>query len=307
VDDMLNPQTLADDLIEVRQIYSRFYDSLHESDWDKPVKGSPREWDLHETMAHLCALNGAGLECIKQALRGEPYTFTGLDNRYQFNAFNRKGIDDHLAIPMRELWAETLGMLDEAARIARGLRPEQAELTTQMPIYNRPVKLAEALSIIIFHAGLAHTAQIAEPADMPPLWERHSPALRHRMIARTMRCFSLLYRPDIGGSLRGTIVFRADGPDGGVWSVEVAPDHATSREGLVQHPSLTIHLRNTDVFCKMLTGRFDVITGLISGNMKLRGDLGLFLRMSTLLSVDARPKAVTGKEISSTFATRGLI
>ncbi len=67
--------------------------------WDRPVKGGSKEWTLHETVAHLCALNGAGLESVKHALRGETYTFVGLDSRYEFNAYNRKGIDEHLGMP----------------------------------------------------------------------------------------------------------------------------------------------------------------------------------------------------------------
>lgn len=293
LNETFDPKTLADDLTEVHQIYSRFFAALDESDWNKPVKGSPKEWNLHETIAHLVALNGDGLESIKHTLRGESYTFVGLEDRYKFNAWNRKGIDDHLHIPLKELCAKALDILDEAAHIARALRPDQAQLTAQMPIYNRPVSIAEALSIIIFHAGLAHAAQVAEPAGVPPLWMQHSPQFRHRMIGRVMRAFSLLYRLDFGGPLRDTIVFRIDGPDGGEWYVRLSPDAPTSGEGAVEHPGLVIHLRETAVFCQMLTGRFNLPIGLISGAMKPRGDLRLFLRMSTLFSIDARPKVLT--------------
>jgi hypothetical protein len=64
-----NPQTLADDLTEVQRTYSRLFATLAESRWDKLVKGGSKEWTLHETVAHLCALNEAGLESIKHALR----------------------------------------------------------------------------------------------------------------------------------------------------------------------------------------------------------------------------------------------
>jgi hypothetical protein len=288
-----DPQTLADDLLEVRRIYAQFFAGLAEADWDKPVKGSPQEWSLHETIAHLVALNGAGLESIKHTLRGEPYTFIGLEDRYKFNAFNRRGIDDHLDVSMQELLAECLGILDEAASIARNLQPGQAELTAQMPIYNRPVKIVEALGIIIFHASLAHSAQVAEPAGLPPLWTQLSPEIRHRVIGRVMRAFSLLYRHDFGGSLRTTLVFRVAGAGGGEWYVELSPDAPTSGEGVVEHPGLVIHLRDTAVFCQMLTGRMNLPLALIRREMKLRGNLRLFLRMSTLFSVDARPKVVT--------------
>jgi len=285
-----DPQSLADDLTEVRRIYEQFFSGLDETDWDKPVKGGSKEWNLHETVAHLCALNGAGLESIKHTLRGETYTFTGLEERYKFNGYNRKGIDDLLDIPMKALCTKLLGILDETTSIARDLRPDQAELTAQMPIYNRPVKIVEALGIIMIHTGLFHSAQVAEPADQPPLWMQLSPEIRHRVIGRVMRAFSLLYRFDFGGSLRTTIAFRVAGPGGGEWFVNLSPDTPTSDEGVLEHPGLLIHLRETAVFCQMLTSRLNLPKVLISGAMKLRGDLRLFLRMSTLFSVDAKPK-----------------
>ena len=284
-----DPQTLADDLCEVHDMYARFFTRLNATGWDKPVKGSPNEWNLQETIAHLCALNGAGLESVKHTLRGESYTFSGLDTRYAFNAYNRKGIDTHRDIPMRELCAELLDILDSAASIARDLRPDQAEITAQLPIYNRPVRIVEALSIIMIHTGLFHSAQVAEGAGLPPLWTQLSPEIRHRVIGRVMRAFSLLYRRDIGGPLRTTLVFCIDGPGGGDWYVKLSPEAATSGEGVVDHPGLVIRLHATDVFCQMLTGRFNLPIGLISRKMKLRGDLRLFLRMNKLFSVDARP------------------
>ena len=73
----------------------------------------------------------------------------------------------------------------------------------------------------------------------------------------------------------------------GMWTL--SPEAATSGEGAVEHPGLVIHLRDTDVFCRMLTSRLNLPLSLISGAMRLRGDLRLFLRMDTLFSVDARP------------------
>jgi hypothetical protein len=303
LDKTFDPQTLADDLLEVRRIYAEFFAALKESDWDKPVKGGSREWTLHETIAHLCALNGAGLESIQHTLRGEPYIFTGLEDRYKLNAYNRKGIDDLLGIPMKELCARFLDIHNEAARIAHDLRPDQAGLTSSMSIYNRPVSIVEALSILTFHAGVIHATQVAEPAGVPPLWEQLSPGFRQRAIERVMRAFSLLYRLDIGGSQRATLAFRIDGPDGGEWYVKLSPDAPTSGEGVVKHPNLTIHLRETAVFCRMLTGRLNLPVALLTGQMKLRGDLRLFLRMNTLFSVDARPRAATKPESQLIFNT----
>lgn len=284
-----DPETIADDLLEVRRIYTEFFATV-ESDWDKTVKGSPKEWNLHETVAHQCALNGDGLESIKHTLRGEQYTFVGLEHRYKFNDYNRQGINDHLHLTIKELCAEQVRILEEAAHIARSLTPDQAKITASMPIYNRPVSMVEALSIINFHSGLVHTAQVADPAGVPPLWTRLPPDVLHRLIGRMMRAFSLLYRLDIGGSLRDTIVFRIDGDGGGEWYVKLSPDAPTSGEDAVENPGLVIHLRDTSVFCRMFTIRLNMLLALLRGEIKLRGNLLLFFRLGDLLSIDGRPK-----------------
>jgi hypothetical protein len=283
-----DPQILADDLCEVRRIYAEFFSSLKLENWEKPVKGGSKEWTLHETVAHLCALTGAGLESIQCTLHGEEYVFNGLTDRYHFNAFNRHGIDEHLSLPMRELCAEFLSILDETACSARNLRPDQCELASEMPIYNRPVKIVEAMSIMMFHAGLHHSAQVAEPMGVPPLWKQLAPEIRHRVIGRVMRALSLLYRYDLGGDLQAVIAFKMDGPGGGNWHVDVSPESTFSEEGVASHPSLLLHLNRTDVFCQMFTGRLNLPLALLSGHLKLHGDLRLFPRFGTLFSVDAR-------------------
>ena len=281
-------RTLANDLHDVNRIYAHLFAILDTTRWDTPARRGRNEWTLHETIAHLCALNGAGLESVKHTLRGESFMFSGLDSRYQLSAYNRKGIDAQLSTPPGELCTRFLHIHDEAGDIAAALQPGQAELAAPMPIYNRPVQIVEALSIMLMHAGLIHTAQVAEPAGVPPLWMQLNADLRHRVIGRVMRAFSLLYRHDIGDPLRAAIAFRVGGPGGGDWHVDVSPEAATSDEGLPERPSLVVHLRRTDDFCRMLTGRFNLPLALMSGRLKLRGDLRLFPRMSKLFSPDAR-------------------
>ena len=285
---IFDPRILADDLCEVHRIYTNFFSQLNMKDWEKPVKGGSKEWTQHETVAHLCALTGAGLESIQATLRGEPYTFDGLTDRYHFVAYNRHGIDEHLSLPMRELCAEFLNILDQTALIARTLQPDQVDLASEMPIYNRPVKITEAMSIMMFHAGLHHSAQVAEPAGVPPLWKQLYPEIRHRVIGRVMRALSLLYRYDLGGDLRAVFAFEMEGPGGGNWHVDVSPEATSSAEGISTHPSLTLHMNKTDVFCQLMTGRLNLLLALLSGHLKLRGDLRLFPRFGSLFSVDAR-------------------
>jgi hypothetical protein len=83
------------------------------------------------------------------------------------------------------------------------------------------------------------------------------------------------------------IVFRVDGPGGGMWHIDLTPTSASAAEGNSVRPTLIVHLRETDVFCRMLTGSLNLPVSLLTGRLKLRGDLRLFFRMGSLFSVDA--------------------
>jgi len=287
-DGTFDPQTLADDLCEVHRIYANFFAGLSSADWFRAALGGPHEWTFHETVAHLCALTGAGLESIQAALRGENYHFHGLDDRYQFTAFNRRGIDEHLPMPTDRLCAEFLYILDQTIAIARREPIERLEIASEMPIYNRPVKIYEAMGIMMFHAGLHHSAQVAEPVGQTPLWQQLSPEIRRRVIGRVLRALSLLYRYDLAPDLRAIFAFRVDGPGGGAWHLDVSPLSTSSAAGPVDQASLTLHLRETAVFCQMFTGRLNLPWALLTGRLKLRGDPRLFFRMGSLFSVEAR-------------------
>lgn len=287
-DTTFTPQTMGDDLLAVQRMYADFFGQIKASDWDKPSKRGAAEWTMHETVAHLCALNGAGLDSIKHRLRGEPYEFEGLTDRYVFNEYNQKGIEEQRHLTQDVLCNKFLEIHGEAAAVAGSLEPEEAQMTSQMPIYNRPLQIVEALGIIFIHAGIFHTAQVAEPAGQEPLWQQLAPEIRHRGIGRVMRALSLLYRYDLGGDLRATIMFEVDGPGGGHWVVEVSPEAAVSRQGTAEKPDLTVRLRDIDLFCRMFTGRMNLPVVLLTRRLRLSGDWRLFLRFGSLFSVDAR-------------------
>ena len=121
-------QYLAADLLEVCRIYADFFNNLSDDEWERPIKGKGDAWNLEETVAHLCALNGAGLNSLKARLQEETYIFVGLDSRYQFNAYNRLGINDNLNLSREDLCAKLLDILQESAAIARSLQPGEVDM-----------------------------------------------------------------------------------------------------------------------------------------------------------------------------------
>jgi hypothetical protein len=84
-----DPQTLADDFLEVRRIYTEFFATLDETRWDKPVKGGSKNGIY--TKRSPIWLHSTELDWrVSHALRGEPTPSSALDDRYKFNAYNRK-------------------------------------------------------------------------------------------------------------------------------------------------------------------------------------------------------------------------
>ena len=78
-------------LRDVRRIYAGFFAALDTTRWDRPAPRGRNEWTLHETIAHLCALTGVGLDSIVHTLHGETYVFRGRETCYELDAYNRKG------------------------------------------------------------------------------------------------------------------------------------------------------------------------------------------------------------------------
>jgi len=287
--DILAPQILAGDLRAVRQAYASFFSTIDPAALERVGKADPGGWTLREVAAHLGALNGAGIDSIRHTLRGETYTFEGLDDRYHFNDYNRAGIDRALEQGVEAALDRAVGVLDDGERIALGLSAAEAATTAPLPIYNRRVRVDETLSIEVLHSGLLHSAQIADPAGEPALWTRLDEGIQHRLISRMLLAFSLLFRLDLADGLRDTIAFRIDGPAGGEWYLDLRPDGAGWHEGPLAHPGLTIRLRGAPTMFRMSTHRIRMPLALATGEVRVRGHLRLFAGLGRLMSVDARP------------------
>lgn len=279
---------LARDLTRVREIYSDFFSGLAPADWHYPRQDEGEEWNLREVVAHLGALTELGQDSIEAALQGQAIAFPGLDSRFQFSRFNRQRIDERLELAPETLVADFLNALSRSIETARELTPLALACTVQLPIYNRPVRVDELLGIQVMHPGLTHAAQVTEPAGVPPLWTRMKPAMRRRTITRVTRALSLLYRQDLGGDLEAVIAFKVGGAGGGQWHVVLSPDNPQADLGALAKANLTLSLRDTALFFRMFTGRLNLLGALLTGRLRLRGDLRLFLRFRSLFSVDAK-------------------
>jgi hypothetical protein len=281
-------QILAGDLIQVRQIYTDFFAGLTEEDWRLPQGSGDHEWNTREVVAHLGALNQLLQDSIQAARRGDAISDPALPDRFAFERFNLMKINERLHMPVETLEAALLEALTQSIDTAQSLGPGELDCTVSLPIYNRPISVGDMLGIQVFHSGFIHAAQVAEPVGVPPLWT-HLPAEgRHRVITRFARALSLLYRQDIGGELRAVLAIQVAGEGGGSWYVKLSPEDPSSEEGDAVQPDLRLWFRDTATLFRMFTGRLNILGALLTGLLKIKGDVRLFLRMGKLFSVDAR-------------------
>jgi hypothetical protein len=302
--DILDPQTLAADLRIIREAYVSLFASIDREALARTGRADHGGWTMREVAAHLGALNGAGIESVRHTLRGEDYRFEGLDDRYHFNAYNRAGIDQSLAAGTAFSLDRAVAVLADGEHIAEVLSVAQAATTAPLPIYNRRVRVDETLSIEALHSGLLHSAQIADPAGVPPLWSQFDEGVQHRLISRLMLAFSLLYRLDLADGLRDTVAFRVGGPGGGEWYLDLRPDGADWHEAPLAHPGLSVRMRSTATLFRMATQRIRMPVALATGEVRVSGHLRLFTGLGRLTSVDARPKGSAASGSAASQVTR---
>lgn len=83
------------------------------------------------------------------------------------------------------------------------------------------------------------------------------------------------------GSTSATIQFDLTGEDAGKRFIKIADGKATSGKGEVEAPNLTLIADSGD-FVKIFTGGLDPTAAFMSGKLKIKGDMGLAMRMQSM-------------------------
>jgi putative sterol carrier protein len=89
------------------------------------------------------------------------------------------------------------------------------------------------------------------------------------------------FLPEKAGSTSAAIQFELSGANAGKWFVKIADGKATSGPGEVENPNLTFVADSND-YVKIFTGQLDPTAAFMSGKLKIRGDMGLAIRMQTM-------------------------
>lgn len=82
--------------------------------------------------------------------------------------------------------------------------------------------------------------------------------------------------------LNATFQFELTGENGGVWHVVVADADGRLLEGPAENPGVIIQMSSDD-FVALADGRLNPTAAFMAGKLKVKGDMGLAMRLQSLL------------------------
>lgn len=91
----------------------------------------------------------------------------------------------------------------------------------------------------------------------------------------------LAFQADKAQGLEATFQFDISGPQGGQWYVEIKDGGCQVFAGAAPTSSITVSMTDEN-FVKLITGRLDGTMAFMTGKLKLKGDMGLAMRLSGL-------------------------
>src|SRR5260370_37157100 len=87
--------------------------------------------------------------------------------------------------------------------------------------------------------------------------------------------------PEKAGNTTAAIQFDLTGDSAGKRFIKIADGKATSGAGEVENPNLTL-TADSGAFAKIFTGGLDPTSAFVSGKLKIKGDMGLAIRMQSM-------------------------
>jgi putative sterol carrier protein len=89
--------------------------------------------------------------------------------------------------------------------------------------------------------------------------------------------------PDKIQGINSSIQFDLSGDGGGQWWLKLTDTGATTGEGTVDSPKMTLRA-SADDFNSMITGGLNPMQAFMTGKIKIQGDTGLALKLMPLIN-----------------------
>jgi putative sterol carrier protein len=92
------------------------------------------------------------------------------------------------------------------------------------------------------------------------------------------------FQADKAEGLDATFQFDISGSQGGLWYAEIKDSKCRVFSGTATSPNITIKIGDEN-FAKLMTGRLDGTMAFMTGKLKVKGDMGLAMRLSRIFKL----------------------
>lgn len=93
------------------------------------------------------------------------------------------------------------------------------------------------------------------------------------------------FLPEKAQGVEAIVQFELTGDDGGMFWLDISNGGISASEGVAENPKTTIKSTAED-YLKVATGEMNGMQAVMSGKLKISGDMGVAMKMQTMFSND---------------------
>ena len=103
-------------------------------------------------------------------------------------------------------------------------------------------------------------------------------------VKETFDAMTSKFRPDKAQGVNAVIQYDIAGDQGGTWHAVIKDGACMVESGAAQSPTLTLNMSSQD-WLDMIAGKLSGQMAFMSGKLKLKGDMGLAMKLGSLFQV----------------------
>ena len=103
-------------------------------------------------------------------------------------------------------------------------------------------------------------------------------------VKETIQALPRIFQPDKAKGMNETFQFELTGEGGGIWVAKIADGQCTVTEGGIDNPSATISMEAAD-YVAIGQGKLDIARAFMGGKIRVKGDMGLVMKLPTLFDM----------------------